>query len=226
MAFNDLLVTEIFYSLQGETSLAGVPFTFIRLTGCNLRCTYCDTAYAFKGGEKRSISSLIEAVSRFPTKHILVTGGEPLMQRNTLTLVRELSVIHGYSVSIETHGEADIAPYIGLARIILDIKTPSSGMQRGGWQKNIPLLSERDEIKFVIASESDYLWARDWVRQQYPHRASQILFSPVLESLDSPKKIKALSPRWLADQIIKDGLQVRFQIQLHKILWGENTRGV
>src|SRR4051794_3741558 len=129
MSFSDLLVTEIFHSLQGETSLSGLPFAFIRLTGCNLRCSYCDTSYAFKGGNRLRISEVIETIRPYQVKHVLVTGGEPLLQRNTPELVRVL-INEGYQVSIETHGEVSIESVGEIARIIMDIKTPSSGMAR------------------------------------------------------------------------------------------------
>ena len=160
MAFQDLLITEIFHSLQGETSLSGVPFAFIRLTGCNLRCSYCDSTYSFKGGTKMSIDEILLKIKPYGVKHVLLTGGEPLLQRQTPALLERLRN-EGYQVSIETHGEVSIEKVANTARIILDIKTPSSGMSRGGYKKNLPLLKKSDEVKFVIASESDYSWARE-----------------------------------------------------------------
>src|SRR3954447_3480347 len=136
MGFSGLLVTEIFHSLQGETSLAGVPFAFVRLTGCNLRCTYCDSSYAFKGGRKMSLNDIIQTIQPYQCKHVLLTGGEPLLQRNTLDLVLQLGKT-GYQVSIETHGEISIARVTDHARIVMDIKTPSSGMNRGGYKANL-----------------------------------------------------------------------------------------
>lgn len=226
MAFDGFLITEIFFSLQGETSASGLPFIFIRLTGCNLRCTYCDSAYAFKNGQKMSLLEIVEHLKTFPTNRVLITGGEPLVQRNTPTLIRELTS-RGFEVSVETHGELPIDRIVDHARIILDIKTPDSGMQRGGWEINVKQLKpNRDEIKFVITSDRDYEWARNWVRE---HAALPvpILFSPMVPAEGSPKRIdQGFSPTRLADRILKDGLNVRFQMQLHKILWGNNTKGV
>lgn len=224
MGFNDLLVTEIFHSLQGETSFTGLPFAFIRLTGCNLRCTYCDTSYAFKGGTRLRICEVIEQITPYKVAHVLITGGEPLLQRQTPELVEALKN-EGYQVSIETHGEVSVEAVSGRARIIMDIKTPSSGMMRGGFEQNLKFLKPSDEIKFVIASESDYQWARDIVMSgRLP--TQEVLFSPALPAQGSPSTFPGVGPAWLAAQILKDHLQVRFQIQLHKILWGADQRGV
>lgn len=231
MAFDGLLITEIFYSLQGETSLSGIPFSFIRLTGCNLRCTYCDSAYAFKGGKKMSIDEVLENIKPHGVKNVLVTGGEPLLQRNTPALVLALKKA-GYTVSIETSGESSIAPVRENARIILDVKTPGSGMQRGGWRENFPLLKKGDEVKFVITSESDYEWAKEFVQSGKIPNTCEILFSPAIAALGAPggDSVQLLSsqlgPTWLAEQILKDRLPVRFQYQIHKLLWGKDKKGV
>ncbi|MEK6706735.1 MAG: radical SAM protein, partial [Bdellovibrionota bacterium] len=209
-----LTVTEIFHSIQGETSLAGVRFAFIRLTGCNLRCSYCDTAYAFHEGKNMRIDEILSAIKPFEAKHILVTGGEPLIQQNTPILLKALSCSK-YIVSIETNGELPINTIGHLARVIMDIKTPASGMSRGGFRKNLPLLKHGDEIKFIITSEDDYLWAKDLVLSgDLP--PIEILFSPATKSLH----------KWLAEKIIDDLLPVRFQLQLHKLIWGISARGV
>jgi len=219
-----LLITEIFHSLQGETSLVGVPFVFVRLTGCNLRCTYCDSAYAFKGGTKHSIDEIVEKIRAFETKHVLLTGGEPLLQRPVPVLVARLKR-EGFSVSIETHGEVSIEKVAAHARIIMDVKTPTSKMNRGNWRKNLPLLKPDDEVKFVIASENDYAWARGIVRETaFPTR--EILFSPVMRTSGSPGEFPGVDPTWLAERILEDRLPVRMQLQLHKILWGNDRRGV
>lgn len=224
MAFTDLLVTEIFHSLQGETSLSGIPFAFIRLTGCNLRCTYCDSAYAFKGGTRMSIAQILETIRPFQVKNVLLTGGEPLLQRQTPDLVHALKN-NNYTVSIETHGEVPIDRVAPHARIIMDIKTPSSKMNRDGFRENLPLLKPSDEVKFVIASEEDYAWAREILRnEKIPAR--EILFSPALPAESSPGTFAGVEPRWLADKILEDRLPVRLQLQLHKLLWGRNQRGV
>ncbi|MEO5968425.1 MAG: radical SAM protein [Bdellovibrionia bacterium] len=221
MAFNDLLITEIFHSLQGETSLSGIPFAFIRLTGCNLRCTYCDTSYAFKGGKRLRISEIIETIRPYQVQHALLTGGEPLLQRQTPELLEAL-VKENYKVSIETHGEVSIERVTENARIIMDIKTPSSGMCRGGFEKNFKYLKPTDEVKFVIASVEDYDWAKQWIAK-IP--TQEILFSAANPAPETPGSFPGVESKWLAEKILADKLPVRLQIQLHKVLWG-SLRGV
>jgi 7-carboxy-7-deazaguanine synthase len=224
MAFDGLLVTEIFHSLQGETSLAGLPFVFVRLTGCNLRCSYCDSAHAFRGGTEMSVSEVLDEVARFDSRHVLLTGGEPLLQRQTPKLARELRE-RGHVVSIETHGEVSIAPVVEIARVVMDIKTPSSGMSRGGYAKNFAFLKETDETKFVIASKQDYDWAKALVRSgSIPTR--EILFSAARRARGQPGEFPGIDATWLAEKILEDRLPVRLQIQLHKLLWGADRRGV
>ncbi len=214
-----LLVTEIFYSLQGETAFVGLPTLFIRLTGCNLRCRYCDTSYAFKGKRALRISEILAELAAWPCSDVLVTGGEPLMQRSTPLLIQALKEA-GYFVSIETHGEASIADVVDHARIVLDIKTPGSGMSRGGFRQNLPLLKRTDSIKFVITSEEDYLFAKNII-PELPVNPDQILLSPALPAINQPEKCSFVTPRWLAEQILTDRLNVRFQLQLHKSIWGD-----
>ena len=224
MAFQDLLITEIFHSIQGETSLSGLRFAFIRLTGCNLRCTYCDSSYAFKNGKKMKVVEILEQIRLFRVEHVLITGGEPLLQRNTADLVHALRA-ENYKVSIETHGEisiADISPY---ARIIMDVKTPSSGMDRMGFKKNLPFLKSTDEVKFVIASQADYAWAKS-ILEQFAFNTSELLFSPAVPATKSPGTFPSVDARWLAERILEDQLPVRLQIQLHKNLWGADRTGV
>jgi 7-carboxy-7-deazaguanine synthase len=224
VAFSDLLVTELFHSLQGETSLSGIPFAFIRLTGCNLRCAYCDSSYAFKGGTRMTIDGILAAIAPWEVKHVLLTGGEPLLQRQTPELARRL-VAQGYAVSVETHGEVSIAPVAEFTRVVMDIKAPASGMSRGGYVKNLPLLKADDEIKFVIASEGDYFWARDLIRGgTLPTR--EILLSPVVPVKAAPGTFPGVDTRWLAERILEDRLPVRMQLQLHKFIWGTDQRGV
>jgi len=230
-----LQVTEIFHSLQGETSLAGLRFAFIRLTGCNLRCTYCDSAYAFKGGEKKSIDEILNIIRPWRVNHALLTGGEPLLQRPAPELVRRLAS-EGYQVSIETHGET--LPHAILAvrehaRIVMDIKTPSSGMSRGGWRANLPALDRtRDEIKFVIASREDYEFARDIIQKELADadgnllHSREILLSPVMKTRGAPGTFPGVDATWMAEQLISDQLPARMQVQLHKILWGADRTGV
>ncbi len=224
MAFEGLLVTEIFHSLQGETSLSGVPFVFVRLTGCNLRCVYCDSAYSFKGGTRMSAERILEEVRQYQTPHVLLTGGEPLLQRGSLPLIQRMKR-EGFRVSIETHGEVPIEAFAPHARIILDIKTPGSGYQRGGYKKNLEFLKPEDEVKFVITSREDYDWAKQLLAEN-PIRAREVLFSPAVRAAGSPGTFQGVNPADLARWILEDRLPVRFQIQLHKYLWGADTKGV
>ena len=219
-----LLVTEIFHSIQGETSYSGLPFAFVRLTGCNLRCTYCDSAYAFHGGTRMRISEIIDRIQNYKTQHVLITGGEPLIQRPTPDLIDALRG-QKYQVSIETHGEVSIQNIAEKARIVMDIKTPSSGMCREGYLQNLKYLKSTDEVKFVIASPEDYLWAKSVMeKNQIPAR--EILFSPALRAQDMPGDFSGVSLQWLAEKILEDRLPVRLQTQLHKTIWGAGRRGV
>jgi 7-carboxy-7-deazaguanine synthase len=223
VSFDGLLVHEIFHSLQGETSHSGLPYAFIRLSGCNLRCTYCDTAYAFKGGRRMSVEEVVAEVLPFGVRHALVTGGEPLMQRQTPRLVEALRAA-GFQVSIETHGEASVAAVAGRARLVMDAKTPSSGMCRGGFRENLKHLRTGDEVKFVIASEEDYAWARGVLAELPPQ--VEALLSPAQPAPGAPGKFPGVSPRWLAERMLADRLHARFQLQLHKAVWGADRRGV
>lgn len=206
-----LKITEVFLSLQGESSFVGWPTVFVRLTGCPLRCGYCDTAYAFHGGSWRTIPDLLDTVAQHGVRHVCVTGGEPLAQKNCLPLLAALCDA-GYSVSLETSGALDISGVDARVARIVDIKTPGSGeVQRNRWE-NLPLLSPRDEVKFVICSRADYDWAVERLREHRIAERCAVLFSP---------SHKQVAPRELADWIIADRLPVRFQMQLHKQLWGE-----
>jgi len=219
----ELLVTEIFHSLQGETSLVGVPFSFIRLTGCDLRCSYCDTQYAFSGGTRMSVDEIVQTLEPFHTSHVLITGGEPILQKNTPELCAEL-VKKGYLVSIETHGEISIEPIKDLARVIMDIKTPGSGMCREGFKENLKWLKPHDEIKFVITSAEDYSWARDLINSGcLPTR--EILLCAATPGAGN-SGFPGVQPQWLAERILEDRLPVRFQVQLHKVIWGPDKTGV
>jgi 7-carboxy-7-deazaguanine synthase len=171
-----------------------------------------------------SIDTIIQKIKPYQVKHVLLTGGEPLLQRQTPALLGRLKK-EGYQVSIETHGEVSIEKVAGQARIILDIKTPSSGMSRGGYKNNLPLLSKNDEVKFVIASESDYHWAKEIV-QAGGIPTSEILLSPAVPSKGMPGTFSGVNPRWLAEKILEDRLPVRMQLQLHKLLWGADQKGV
>ncbi len=208
-------INEIFFSLQGESSRVGVPTVFVRLTGCPLRCGYCDTAYAFHDGKTRDIDEVIAEVASHPTKTVCVTGGEPLAQKNCLTLLEKLCDL-GYSVSLETSGAIDIAAVDPRVSRIVDIKTPDSGEVEKNLWENLPLLNQRDEIKFVITSESDYQWATALLAKEKLTTLAPVLFSPSFHDVSSAE---------LAAWILRDGINVRMQIQLHKIIWGEK-RGV
>lgn len=207
----DCRITEIFYSLQGETSTAGWPTTFVRLTGCPLRCQYCDTAYAFTGGEKWSIDSILEKVKSYPTRYVTVTGGEPLAQANCLVLLQRLCD-EGYRVSLETSGAIDISKVDPRVVIILDIKTPGSKEVHRNLWSNLESLKPHDEIKFVICDRADFDWSCDLIQEKHLTKYCDVLFSP---------SAKELPPHMLADWILEAGLAVRFQVQLHKVLWGE-----
>ena len=207
-----LRLTEIFFSLQGEARTAGLPTVFVRLTGCPLRCGYCDTAYAFHGGNLISLEEIVEEVAQYPTRHVTVTGGEPLAQPNCLPLLTQLCDLD-YLVSLETSGALPVADVDPRVSKVMDIKTPDSGEEdRNLWQ-NLDHLTDNDQLKFVICSRGDYEWARAVVNDRgLNNTAGEVLFSPVWETLP---------PANLADWILEDGLPVRMQVQLHKILWGE-----
>jgi len=220
----DLLVTEIFHSLQGEGAFTGERFSFIRLTGCNLRCTYCDSSYAFKNGLKRSITEVLTAIAPFKTKHVLLTGGEPLLQRQTPALVQALHK-KNYLISIETHGQFSFASVREYARIVMDIKTPGSGMYRDTFYQNIDLLRSSDEVKFVLTSKNDYKWAQDLILSEKTLNRARIIFSPAVPAPNMPGSFEGVSLKWVAEKIIEDQLPVRLQTQFHKTIWG-NQRGV
>ena len=205
-------VSEIFYSLQGEAKTVGQPTTFIRLTGCPLRCHYCDTAYAFQGGELHTLDDIVDKVKTYPTKLVTVTGGEPLAQPDCLPLLR-LLIQEGYRVSLETSGALPIASVPDAVSIVLDLKTPGSGEVHRNLYENIAELRSKDQIKFVILDKADYDWARFKISEfDLTARVEEVLFSPVYESL---------TPVRLAEWILEDGLEVRLQVQLHKLLWGD-----
>ena len=208
----ELRITEIFVSLQGEANTVGLPTTFVRLTGCPLRCGYCDSAYAFYGGRKMSLEAILAQVESFGANYVCVTGGEPLAQPDVRPLLSALCD-KGKDVSLETSGAMSIADIDSRVSIVMDLKTPASGEVHRNLLENIPLLKARDQVKFVICSREDYEWARFKLEElQLAGRVADILFSPSYE---------VLSPRILADWIIEDRLSVRMQIQLHKYLWGD-----
>lgn len=208
-----LRISEIFYSLQGETSRVGLPTVFVRLTGCPLRCTYCDTAYAFSGGQTMSLASIMAEVSRHTPRYVTVTGGEPLAQKNCLPLLRSLCDT-GYEVSLETGGALDVSGVDARVMKVLDIKTPASGeVQKNLWS-NLEHLNLHDEIKFVLCDEADYLWAKQTLQKRELAGRCDVLFSPAQGQL---------AAKDLAEWILRDQLQVRLQVQLHKLLWGNEA---
>lgn len=207
-----LRVSEIFFSLQGETSRIGLPTVFIRLTGCPLRCGYCDTTYAFSGGENMEISAILGQVADYKPRYVTVTGGEPLAQRDCLLLLSALCD-SGYSVSLETSGALDVAKVDQRVCKVMDIKTPGSGeVEKNRWT-NLDYLTEQDEIKFVLCNETDYQWAAEIIHRRHLDSICPILFSPAYGELDPAK---------LATWILRDHLPVRLQVQLHKLLWGDS----
>ena len=204
-----LNITEIFYSLQGEAKEVGIPTVFVRLTGCPLRCNYCDTAYAFKGNNPLSIQHILDEVAQYNAQYVCVTGGEPMAQSNCLKLLDSL-IVSGYNVSMETSGSIDITPVNSKVSIVMDIKTPSSTEEHQNRYENLPILKRKDQLKFVIASRSDFDWCTEILDNHEVE--SEILFSPVYESL---------KPVELAEWILEKKLNVRLQVQLHKLLWGD-----
>jgi 7-carboxy-7-deazaguanine synthase len=209
---SDLRITEIFYSLQGETRTAGLPTVFVRLTGCPLRCDYCDTEYAFHGGEKWSQQAVLDEVGKYQPRYVTVTGGEPLAQKNCWPLLEALCD-QGYEVSLETSGAISVQGVDPRVVKVIDLKTPGSGEMAKNDYSNIPLLKAHDQVKFVICNREDYDWARFKLDElQLAAKASDVLFSPSFSEIDATA---------LAGWIIDDNLPVRFQLQLHKLLWND-----
>lgn len=206
-----LRLTEIFYSLQGETRTVGFPTVFVRLTGCPLRCQFCDTAYAFTGGDWVTIEAILAQVKQYKARYVTVTGGEPLAQKDCITLLKRLCD-EGYEVSLETSGALDISSVDPRVVKVMDIKTPGSGeVDKNKWN-NIDHISSHDQIKFVICDEADYVWAKEIMHQYDLTSRAEVLFSPSFHQLKAGQ---------LADWILQDQLAVRLQIQLHKYLWGD-----
>jgi 7-carboxy-7-deazaguanine synthase len=205
-----LKITEIFYSLQGEADTVGFPTVFVRLTGCPLRCQFCDTAYAFHGGEWRSLDEVLTAVREYAPRYVCVTGGEPLAQKNCLPLLTSLCDAN-YRVSLETSGAMPLADVDPRVVRVVDVKTPGSGEERRNRYDDLALLRPEEQIKFVICDRDDYEWSRAQVASLCLTTRCQVLFSPSAEQLPA---------RQLADWILADRLPVRFQMQLHKVLWG------
>ena len=211
-----LRITEIYASIQGESTHVGKPCVFVRLTGCNLRCTWCDSEYTFTGGEHMHIDEVVKKATSFGIRTIEVTGGEPLVQRNAIPLMQRL-VDEGYEVLLETSGSLAIAGVPDAVHIIMDLKCPDSGEVEANRLENIAALQSNDEVKFVIASRGDYEWARRMTRDHAIAERCCVLFSPVWGSIE---------PRDLVEWVLADGLDVRVQLQLHKVIWPADTTGV
>lgn len=204
-------ITEIFYSLQGESRTVGLPTVFVRLTGCPLRCGYCDTEYAFYGGEKMAITDIVEQVAGYNPRYVCVTGGEPLAQPNCIPLLTAICDL-GVEVSLETSGAMDITRVDPRVVKVMDLKTPGSGEESKNRYSNIELLRQQDQLKFVICNREDYDWARTKLDEYQLTGRCEVLFSPIHGEL---------KPADLADWIVEDNLPVRMQLQLHKYLWGD-----
>jgi 7-carboxy-7-deazaguanine synthase len=207
-----LRITEIFHSIQGESRPSGCPTVFVRLTGCPLRCGYCDTTYSFHGGDWHSLEQILEQVATYHAEYVCVTGGEPLAQPNCRELLTQLCDA-GYQVSLETSGALDISDIDARVTIVMDIKTPGSGEQSRNLLSNIPLLRQEDQIKFVICDRHDYDWSKAMCLEHELTDTCSVLFSPSQPALEAKD---------LAEWILKDQLRVRFQVQLHKYLWGDS----
>jgi 7-carboxy-7-deazaguanine synthase len=213
MAGSSLRVTEIFFSLQGESTRVGLPTVFVRLTGCPLRCVWCDTEYSFSGGKHWALEDILAEVARHKARHVCVTGGEPLVQKACLELLQALCDA-GHSVSLETSGALDIAGVDPRVSRIMDLKAPGSGeVARNLWE-NLASLNAQDEIKIVLADEADYQWARAQITQHALSEKCTVLLSPVQGKL---------TPADLAEWILRDGLAVRMQVQMHRVIWGDRT---
>ena len=208
---SSLRITEIFYSLQGESNTVGIPTVFIRLTGCPLRCVYCDTAYAFTGGKKLNINDIVTEAEQYNTPYITVTGGEPLAQPACIELLTEL-LNKDFKVSLETSGAIDISKVDPRTVKVMDLKTPSSGELEKNLYENIQFLNSKDQVKFVIGTDEDYIWSKAILTEYALSDRCEVLFSPVMGQQN---------PTELAEKILRDRLPVRFQIQLHKLLWDD-----
>ena len=212
-ASDSLRISEIFFSLQGETSRVGLPTVFVRLTGCPLRCEYCDTTYAFSGGQNMTLAAILAEVARHDAHYVCVTGGEPLAQKNCLPLLKALCDA-GYAVSLETSGALDVSGVDARVQKVVDIKTPASGEVEKNLWTNLEHLAAQDEIKFVLNDAADYQWAKQILQERQLAQRCAVLFSPVQGQL---------APRELAEWILRDRLPVRMQVQLHKLLWGNEV---
>lgn len=211
-----LKINEIFYSIQGESTYVGLPTVFVRTSGCHLRCTYCDTKYAYYEGQKLSQEDIVAKIKSYPTKYVCLTGGEPLLQEGSLDLLKQLCDLN-YFVSLETSGDLSCKNVDPRVRKIIDIKTPDSGEPNKFSYENLNLSDVNTEFKFVICSENDFYWAENFVKEHHLNEKYTVLYSPSYESIQ---------PQWLAEKILKENSPVRLQLQLHKYIWNPHTRGV
>ena len=211
-----LNINEIFYSIQGESSAAGLPTVFVRLTGCNLRCSYCDTEYAFYEGNEYQINEVVDIVERYNCGLVEITGGEPLLQKDVFPLMTKLCDL-GFDVMLETSGSLSIENVDKRVKIVMDLKCPSSGMVNKNLYGNIEFLKPNDEVKFVIGTRDDYIWAKEQIEKFSLINKVEVLFSPVFDSIE---------PKRIVEWILQDKLKVRFQLQLHKYIWEPETKGV
>ncbi len=211
-----LKLNEIFYSVQGESSSAGLPTVFVRLTGCNLRCTYCDTEYAFYEGKEFSVEEAVAKIKEYGCNLVEITGGEPLLQQEVFPLMKNLCD-NGFDVMLETSGSLSIENVDKRVKIVMDLKCPSSGMEKKNLYQNIDFLKSIDEVKFVIGTKEDYIWAKEQIDKFSLLNKAEVLFSPVFNSIE---------PREIVEWILSDRLNVRFQLQMHKYIWEPERRGV
>lgn len=207
---------EVYSSVQGESTFVGLPCVFVRLAGCNLRCVWCDSTFTFKGGEHRSVADVLDEVERAGIPLVEVTGGEPLVHRQAIPLMEGL-IARGHTVLLETSGSRDIGPVPEAVHVIMDLKPPDSGEERANLWSNLPKLKMKDEVKFVIASRRDFEWSRDVVTEHRLAERAKVLFSPVFG---------AVNPRELVEWMLADKVPARFQLQMHKVVWPPNERGV
>lgn len=226
----NLQITEIFHSLQGESSHAGLPCVFVRLTGCNLRCHWCDSEYSFHGGRRMDLTEVVEAVRAYPCRRVEITGGEPLLQTPAVTALAETLLAENYTVLLETSGERDLSPVPPAVIKIVDVKCPASGEAGSFRESNLKLLQTWDELKFVLSDEADYNFARDFIARHHLFSGpAALLFSPAFRQDASGARSSSqcvLDPETLAGWILRDGLPVRLSLQIHKFIWPPERRGV
>lgn len=211
-----LKINEIFYSIQGETSYVGNPTVFVRTTGCNLRCTYCDTKYSYYEGDNQSLQQILSEIDRHKTPYVCITGGEPLLQKEVHSLM-DILCERGFKVSLETSGSKSVERVNKKVKIILDVKTPDSGAADSFFLENLNFSNEETEFKFVICSEEDFTWSEEFCRQHDLFKKFVVLYSP---------SYAQVSERWLAEKILHHNSTARLQLQLHKYIWSSETRGV